>query len=357
MAKKLSNRTIVHSLITLIGRILRSKWIQVSTIIFVSLIVLGANFANIYQNKHQNDPYIYGVSFSTKFARELGLDWPKAYLAIIEDLNIQKIRIMSYWDEYEQSEGVHDFSGLDWQLDEAHKNNLKVSLAVGLRQPRWPECHYPTWTSNISPEELNKQLLEYIEIVILRYRHHPALESYQLENEVANRTFGECPKFDRAFLQEEADLIRKLDPKHALIINVSNQSGIPVFEPIGDKIGFSVYKQADGNILGLHFNWRFFYVPPGWHSLRAYAINKLHPSPVFIHELQAEPWGPDSIANLTKVQQEAIFSPTSIKTNVVYAQKTGIHEMYLWGAEWWYWRIHEYGDTRYWESANEVFGR
>jgi hypothetical protein len=337
-------------------RFLTSKWIKSSLIVFVILLAIAFSLANSFQRKHTNDPLVFGVSFSTKFAKELGLDWKQAYLAIAKDLGIKKLRIMSYWDEYQISEDKYDFTDLDWQFEQAEKNDIKLSLAIGLRQPRWPECHYPDWTKSLEEEALNQALLVYLEKVVVRYRNHPALESYQLENEVANGWFGECPSFNRDLLKTEFNLVKRLDPNHPVIINVSNQSDlVPIREPIADKLGFSVYNHADGALFGRHWTWRFWYVPASWHSLRAALIERLHNRPVFIHELQTEPWGARSIAELTRQEQDELMSPEKLRQHIEYGQKTGIPEMYLWGAEWWYWRTQKYQDYSYWDTVREIF--
>jgi hypothetical protein len=75
----------------------------------------------------------------------LGWTSTKRLNAIFSDLKIRHIRLVSYWKDIETSPGEYDFSKLDWQFDMANKYGAKVSLAMGMRQPRWPECHEPSW--------------------------------------------------------------------------------------------------------------------------------------------------------------------------------------------------------------------
>src|SRR5687768_8175275 len=91
------------------------------------------------------DPLI-GVSFSQKRSEEMGVDWRKNYLALLDDMGIKAFRLMSYWDVHEPRSGKTNFRDLDWQIAEAKKRGATVSLAIGLRQPRWPECHQPKWS-------------------------------------------------------------------------------------------------------------------------------------------------------------------------------------------------------------------
>lgn len=329
----------------------RRKWVQVLLglifILLLTIIILGISFSF----KHRNDPVEVGVSFSQKYAQELGNDWQQNLLALLQDANFKKIRFMSYWDTIEPNKDEYDFSDLDWQMDRAAENGASVSLAVGLRQPRWPECHYPGWARDLSLEESQAELLVYLEEVVTRYRNHPALESYQLENEIANKRFGDCPDYDREFYAREFALIRSLDSENLLITNVSNQSGFQIASPVGDKVGFSVYKRAHFIALGRQVPWSFWYVPPWWHGMRAMAVETLHGADTFIHELQAEPWGPKPTIEMTVEEQFKTMDPDKFVEITNYAEATGMKEYYLWGGEWWYWLMTEKGDYSMWQIA------
>jgi GH35 family endo-1,4-beta-xylanase len=116
-----------------------------------------------------------------KYAKELGVDWQANFIALLDDMQIRNYRLMSYWDMVEPTRGTFNFSELDWQMDEAGKRGAKVSLAIGMRQPRWPECHKPKWYSQLSKTERNQAIFDFNTAVVDRYKDHPALQSYQLE--------------------------------------------------------------------------------------------------------------------------------------------------------------------------------
>lgn len=309
-----------------------------------------------YQHRHRNDPLVTGVSFSQKYAEELGNDWRANYTALLDDAGFRQFRLMSYWDEIEPTPGNFDFTDLDWQMDQAAQRGAKVSLAIGKRQPRWPECHQPGWVDDLAPAEQDQRLLAFLSAVITHYKDHPALQSYQLENEVANRLFSpHCDKFNRARLQAEFTTVKKIDPHHPVIINVSNQSGVPVRGPIGDGVGFSIYKKAYAKIGPFAYYWSFGYVPTLWHSYRAGLTELLHPGKTtFVHELQAEPWGPAATKDLSFDEQLRSISTETIRQNVTYAQETGMHTVYLWGGEWWYWRKTTFNDSSFWNAAADI---
>ena len=91
------------------------------------------------------DPQTFGVSFSIKQCRNFGIDPRQCLRWLINDAGFRRFRLMSYWDEHEKSPGEYDFSERDWQLEEARNNGCLVTLCVGVRQPRWPENHWPQW--------------------------------------------------------------------------------------------------------------------------------------------------------------------------------------------------------------------
>ncbi len=303
-----------------------------------------------YDHKYQAAP-IYGVSFSPDYATYLGLDWHETYQALLNDLKVRKFRLMSYWSEGEPTPGHYDFIDLDYQMDEAAKAGAKVTLAIGLRQPHYPECHQPAWANALSKTDRETALKAYMAAVVERYKTSPALASWQLENEALNRSFGVCDDFDRARLTRERDLVAGLDPSHPIIINVSNQFGTPWLGPIGDIVGFSVYR--------ISYNPTFGYIgrpiPAFWHSLRAGIVDFFWHKPVIIHELQAEPWGAKGNAELSINEQNKSMDATKLTDTLHYTEATHIPQAYLWGAEWWYARKVQDNDPSVWEAARPAF--
>ncbi len=308
-----------------------------------------------YQNKHRQDQTTYGVSYSLKYAEELGIDWMDGLNALLDDMNVKNFRLMSYWDQIEPEDGEFDFKDLDYQMDAIAKRGGQVTLASGERQPRWPECHVPSWTDELEDREYEEELIEYLQTLYRRYDNHPALASYQLENEAANRLFGECERpFDGAKLQREFDAVKAITNKD-VVINASNQSGVPVRHPVGDQVGFSIYKHANFPALGRDWTWSFWYVPNWWHTLRASWVEFLHDKPSFIHELQAEPWGPQETVKLSVEEQNKTMDAAKLRDITGFAEQTGMNDIYLWGGEWWYWRLVEFDDPSLWDEAKRLF--
>lgn len=285
-------------------------------------------------SKGMIDPEKYGVSLSLKQCRNFGVD-PHGCLDWLIDQGWRRFRLMSYWNECEKEQGVYDFSGLDWQLDRIEQANGIVTLSLGVKQPRWPEYHWPAWTHDLSEKEKTLALVQFLTATIEHVRNRSCIVSYQLENEALLPGFGENIDINRRRLRREFQLVKALDTERPIIMSTSTSWGIPLRRPIPDIVGFSFYRT-----LYSHERKRY---TEAFHSplidrLRAGAIRLLHGAPSFVHELRCEPWGPTTIRKMTVEEQDKSMSPSRIARNIRLARRIGVYPIDIWGAEWWYWR-------------------
>lgn len=278
------------------------------------------------------DPENYGVSFSIKQCRGFGVD-PRDCLRWLIRRGWRRFRLMSYWNEHEKEQGEYNFTELDWQIRMIEKAGGKVTLCLGVKQPRWPEYHWPNWAHKISGEARAAALLEYIDVTVKHVRKHACIVSYQLENEALLSNFGEFIDIDNDRLKREYRHIRLLDPEQPIAMSTSNGWGIPFIGPIPDVVGFSVYTV-------MHKNGRYNQTiqRPWLHCLRKNLIRLIWRRPVFIHELQCEPWGPEAIWKMSQAEQAKSMSLERIRRNIAWAQKIAAYPIDFWGGEWWYWR-------------------
>jgi hypothetical protein len=291
----------------------------------------------------------FGVSFSVKQCHNFGID-PHATLDwLITDAGFRRFRLMSYWNEHEKKQGAYNFRELDWQLDRIAAAGGTVSLCLGARQPRWPENHWPQWAWNTSKSARSQALLTYIETVIRRYRDHPAIESYQLENEALLKNFGERPEIDRQRLRQEYQLVKHLDPHHPVLMSTSTSWGIPLRKPIPDIVGFSYYQ-----IIFNDGQYRTAFHTPLLHRTRTRLIRLLKRRPVLLHELQLEPWGPEAIWKMSLAEQDRSMGPDQVARNIQLARKTNLSPIDLWGGEWWYWRLKKHNDPSIWDAVKRA---
>ncbi len=332
------------------------------TIVIISLLIAGIGvmygIANWYMWSNRDRPLQVGTTFVANYARYFGLDPKETLSAMLTELPIENIRLVSYWSIHEQQQGTYDFSELDWQMQMAKEKNVKVSLAIGLRQPRWPECHMPGWAEKMPKEQWEPELKKYLATTVERYRDHPALGSYQLENEYFLKVFGICPDHTRERLISEFDLVKSLDSKHPVYVSRSNNAlGFPMYDPQPDQSAVSVYKRVWDKTLTKRY---YEYPLPAWFYGTLAGTYKLYGGrDTFIHELQAEPWMPEGfdMATSSIEEQDKSMDAPRLKTRIEYGRATGMKRMDLWGAEWWYWRKVKHNDPSLWNTAIEEIER
>lgn len=292
------------------------------------------------------DPKKYGVSFSVKQCRAFGLD-PRETLDWLLAQGFRRFRLMSYWDEHEKTPGNYDFTSLDWQLRVITAAGGEVSLCLGVKQPRWPEYHWPDWAWNLPPADRSAALLRYVEHTVAYYAPWLVISSWQLENEALLQGFGKRIDINRRRLRQEYELVRKIDPVRPISMSTSNGWGIPMRSPIPNYVGFSYYTR-----MFKKDSYRNSVQKPWLHRLRTSFIHILLGKPVFIHELQCEPWGSKAIWEMSSQEQDESMGPEQIERNLQLAHKVKQYPIDLWGAEWWYWR-HQRGDDTIWDAVQE----
>ncbi len=63
-----------------------------------------------------------------------------------------------------------------------------------------------------------------------------------------------------------------------------------------------------------------------------------------------EPWGQQDFKNLSIAEQNKSMSIRQIPKSFMFARQIGMKDIYLWGGEWWYWRMVN-GDPSVWETV------
>ena len=284
----------------------------------------------------------FGVSLSIKQCREFNIDSIKVLTFLINTVGFRRFRLMSYWNEHEIKQGNYDFSKLDQQIKLIEDSHGVITLCLGVRQPRWPESHWPDWALKLPQEERYEALFTYIKTVVKRYKNRACIVSWQLENEALNRSFGENGDFNRERLRHEYNLVKYLNPKRPIIMTTSNTWGIPLLQPRPEIFGFTLYQ-----VQYQKETYTRSKLPIWWWSFRAKIIKLLTLKNSFIHELQAEPWGPKAIWEMPIKEQGRSMNIEQLKTNISFAKQTGLYPIDLWGGEWWYWRHKQGDDTIY----------
>ena len=330
----------------------RLKILSASLVIVAASVLYILKIADHYpaQINLAHRPDFFGVTFSTKFCDELGLDWKETYSAMLDELNVGYIRIPIYWDEIEQVEDVYDFSKYDYLLGEGSRRGAKFIVSVGHRVPRWPECHNPGWVNDLSEVSAQVATLKTVRTIVERYRSYDSVEYWQVENEPFLSSFGVCPELDPGFLKQEFDLVRSLDNRQ-IIITGSGELGFWNRQAeIGDIFGSTLYRI----VYNSWFGFIKYPLPTLFYELKG-KLAGLSPERLMVLELQAEPWVPhgkmseQSVAEINKS-----MSIDQFKASLQYAIDLDFRRTYLWGVEWWYFQK-KYGNPEYWRIAMNLF--
>ncbi|MEK7465126.1 MAG: DMT family transporter [Patescibacteria group bacterium] len=323
----------------------------------LALLALG-EYARSLPPAVPDRPITWGVTFSQKYADDLGLEWRGAYRSVLDDLQPEALRLVAYWDRVEPESDRLVFDDLDWQLDQAAERRIPVVLSVGLKVPRWPECHMAPWARELETEERESALREYLKNVAGYYRGHPAVAAWQVENEPF-LAFGECPERGEQYLRREIEAVRGADPNRPIVVTDSGELGLWFRAArYGDIFGTTMYRKIHPKFIGFAVDELEYPLPPDAFRVKERFtrwVTGETEKPFWVVELQAEPWGRRPLRETPHAEQVEIFSPAYFRDTIRYAKAAGFSEYYLWGAEWWYWMKEQHGDSRYWEVAQEVF--
>lgn len=325
-------------------------------VVLFAVVLAGMyGIAQWYIHSERSKPMELGVSFIPDYASSLGVD-PQETMDGLLGIGVRNFRLVSYWSDAEQTQGTYDFSQLDWQFKKAEAAHANIILTVGLRQPRWPECHMPDWVQNEPKSVWQPQLERYMQAIVERYKDSPSLHEYQLENEYLLHGFGICTDFSRDRLVSEYNLVKKLDPKHSIIVGRSNNAqGIPLGAPKPDLFSISVYKRVwDANVSHRYLEYPF----PAWYYgfLGGTQRILLHRDMV-LGELQAEAWPPNgkTIPETSLDEQNKSLNASRLEDRFGYGQATGMRQIDMWGAEYWYYRLKVLHDPSLWDVAKQEF--
>ncbi len=318
-----------------------------------------------------------GVTFSQVQCEYLALDWRQTYEDTLS-MGFDVIRLGSYWNRVEKSEGLYDFTELDWQIERAQKNKIRILLTVGMKAPRWPEFFIPSWlldkidlrwgSDAASNKLLRKKVLAFIRQVVSRYKDKECISSWQIENEPLNRSGPHELWIGESFLKEEIALIKSLDPKRPVVVNamtypnkflrffarllyrrnpafaIIDMADIPainVYPIIGQKlltrkICFLSNREDRNDYI------KSFIAKAGGRSKK-----------IWITELQAEPWEPGELVHLGK-EPPITCSAGQLLSLYTDMNSLGVDTVILWGVEYWYFRKKLHGDNTWVESALQL---
>jgi hypothetical protein len=318
------------------------------------LAVVAAMYLFVGPSSPRED-VTWGVNFSAKHTRNLGLDWKEVYTALLDDLKIRHIKLAAHWDYIEPKQESFDWADTDWQFAEAEKRGAKLVPVIGMKTPRWPECHIPEWAKGFDKGSLQFRSMHYVEEFVKRYKDSPAIEYWQVENEPFFG-FGDCPFLPGdELLAKEVAIVRRLDPDHKIMITDTGEFSFWVeAAKAGDIVGHTLYRKVWFKQLGVYWTYP---IPPVFYSRKAALIRNFMGKQVIDAELQAEPWGPTLYYDLPIEEQMKTMPIEQLRANIDFAKRTGMRQAFFWGDEWWYWMKVKHNDPSYWEEVKALVAK
>ncbi len=342
--------------------------------IFILLIIAPAFFAgNVFP-----DNVRVGVTFSPVQCAYLDEPWKAAYKSII-DMDFDLIRLGAYWSKIEAKEGIYDFTGLDYQIKKAKERSMAIVLSVGMKAPRWPEYFIPEWVLkkiklsygyDVSKSAYLRQgTLRFVKKVVERYKDEKAIICWQVENEPLDRAGPDLWYINKDFLKDEAALIREIDKKQRpLMINIatypnrflrytnrffSSNNPLKDASAICDILGLNIYPTIGQKFFGMNITFK---ASPSQlekyiRNIQAHSIK--NNIPVWITELQAEPWEHGQLVHANKAQP-VTSSPSQIEADFSRMRLLGIETIFLWGAEYWFFRETRFHDSSWVDTARNL---
>jgi len=323
-------------------------------IILLLLILLFGFFLSLKKPHGTSEDIRWGVAFSRIFAEELELDWQEAYLAILNELKPELLRLPVYWSDVESEEGRYVFDDYDWMIDRASSTETSLVLVVGKKLPRWPECHEPEWARERDEKFKADRVALYVEETVLRYRNLPNLYAWQVENEPF-LPFGECPTIKSDVLDYEIAIVNALDSEHPVIVTDSGELSLWMMAyKRADIFGTTMYRIIWDELTG----YVRYPLPPKFFWMKANLARLFYgDKPIIVSELQAEPWGPHMPQEMSIDEQFKSMNLEQFRGNINYARAVGFPEVYLWGAEWWYWMREKQEHPEFWDEAKKLFNQ
>lgn len=296
----------------------------------------------------------FGVTFSEEHSRWLFGESrsPESVLeAIAFELGIKNYRLEAYWNVVQET-GPEELntSSLDWQLEIMQRCGAEnVIVCLGQKVPHWPEYHLPEWAKSLPEAEFKQKLLDYLARVVDFYANDPRITVWQVENEPFF-DFGQGQMFadQEEFLKKEIQIVKEHDKLNRLVIVTDS----------GDQ-GDYIRAAKNADILGLSYygiSYANGYVIHNYGSPQMWQLKvrlRISDKPVWLTELQAEPWGPVDIKSLTVEESYKSMNVERLKKHLRFVLDAGFKDIYFWGAEWWLW-MKDKGQPEMWEEIKTI---
>jgi hypothetical protein len=329
---------------------IQKKWVKVPAAV---LVMAGLILAMFYLRFEPAKNMSWGLTYSPGYAEYLGLDPLGTFNEILNDLQPQHVRLVTYWENIEQQPGQFDFTAIDGLLELAEAHHTDVILVIGHKQPRWPECHHPVWFEQLSSSAQRQAILDFVTAEVNHFKTFSVISRWQVENEPVFNYGLNCAPHSRTELAAEVGLVKSLDNRPIVLTDSGEKGDWFRVAKMADIFGSTMYRTVYNPQRGGYVSYG---LPPEFYRVRAGMLQIFTRVPAIIGvELQAEPWFAHDIHETPLPEQYQLMNAQMFQDNVAYARRVGFSENYFWGAEWWYWLKNIQHDQSMVRAAQKIF--
>jgi hypothetical protein len=280
-----------------------------------------------------------GVTLSHRKLHEMQLSVDQALQQTLS-MGFSYVRLCVYGDE--SIEAVTSF------VQTCEQASQPVIVTIGVKAPRWPEFYWPeTLTSHdLDDPVVQTQLLEFVTQTVGQLQHFRCIEFWQIENEPLDPSGQQQLQVPLSLLEQEVSVVRSLDDRPIMLTvwgnDVIARDTLRLLSPMCDVLGVDLYpRQFTKKRFG-----RSNYIGPAANDEQLQSYLSSQTIPVWISELQAEPWEKDEAAY--RSDTPGSFSPEKLRENILWAKALVDTPILLFGWEYCLWRA-SLGDVRYLE--------
>ena len=275
-----------------------------------------------------------GTTFSHRQILHLGGNINQSLQNLL-DLNLDLIRLGLYWSEIEVQPGEYNWQIPDQQIKACLETNQNLILTVGAKAPRWPEFYWPDHHApTLENTQTRAALNHFISAAITRYQKYANLKYWQVENEPLDPVWPTKQSITPEDLQQTVELVRHLDHRPIILTawanNLIKDNKIPVLNQLADIVGTG---------------------PPSYSKLKKY-LNQTLTKPLWIAELQAEPW--EASDQKYQAREANSISPKKLTQNHQKVQTLEPEAILLWGYEYWEYQAKQYNNPEYLQAVKNL---
>lgn len=319
-------------------------------LVIVPIIIVIAVGAYLEQDLPFNDKPMYAVAYSAAHARYFGFEPKELLRRIVADYAPPHFRLQANWNEIEPEPGQFNFAELDELVNIVKDSGATITMAIGRKLPRWPECHDPEWLADLRPDQKVDRQFIMIDQVVKHYQAENSIIRWQLENEPLF-AYGACQQPNIHRLKKEVKFLRQLDSSRPILLTDSGElSAWWETSRLADEQGVTFYQVTWNPAFGY-----FIYPWPAYYYRIKAALISPFVNKILVSELQLEPWAPQGLRSLSLEEAQQSLSLKIFSDNINKFKATGFPEAFLWGVEWWYHAKDNLNEPAYWQAGAQLF--